>query len=206
MIKREITWTNFADEEVTREYYFHITKAEAVEEFLGFIKGGDANDFGTILKEVIASKDSKKIVGHFKTLLTASVGLRSADNRLFIKDEATTREFQFSGAMDELLMWMFQNADGAAAFIMGMFPAEFVKNAEDQGLIKDGRIVSIELTTEASPFPGAGIVSVTPVEEKDDRPAWIRENRDPTKNEMMVMSKEQFQEIWLAKQAKAGAE
>lgn len=204
MIQREITWTNFADEEVSKTYYFHITKAEAVEEFLGFAKGSNVNDFETILKEIIASRDNKKIIGHFKTLLIASVGLRSADGRQFIKDEEITKEFKYSGAMDELLMWMFQNADGAAEFILGMFPKEFVQVGEEKGVIKDGKIVDVNLIVSATPVPEKMPYEMVdlgkipdPPKPIDDRPVEVIDDRKDelkkyTRGELMAMSDDDF--------------
>lgn len=256
MIKRHVDWTDYAGRKQSKDWYFHLSRAELTEKAILLMGDGDtAEDIQAKLQAVIDTKDNKFIIKTFKELLVESVGLKSADGSQFIKNDENRSLFQYSGAMDEVVLWMFMNPFEAGKFIQGMVPDDVLAEAEKAGTIKTAQIRDLSLNTEASVFPGAGVEKASPqlfekklveafqadgvdakipepragidglddlkpdpatiinaadldamtdeqlralaagdpLDEKvDTRPKWLQENRKPTKQELMKMSREEL--------------
>lgn len=123
MLKKTITYETFDGEEVTEDFYFHLSKADLVE--LEMSKKGGLEEW---LKRVIASQDGKAIMEEFKNLIMMSVGERSEDGKRFRKDVQLRHNFRDSPAYDVLFMELITNADKAAEFVNGIIP----RNLEQQ--------------------------------------------------------------------------
>ncbi len=80
MLKRTITYTNFNDEEVSEDFFFHLSKAELVELEMSH-KGG----LSEMLERIIADEDGKTIIEEFKNVIMKSYGKKSPDGKRFIK-------------------------------------------------------------------------------------------------------------------------
>jgi hypothetical protein len=122
------------------------------------------------LQKIIATNDGGAIISAFKDIVTKSVGRRSEDGRRFMKSPDITNEFLQTEAYSEMFMSLVTDATAASEFIKGIVPQEMSQKIEN-----------VELPAE------------------DDRPAWIREDREPTKQEMLVMSQEQLREAYTRK-------
>jgi len=117
MLKKTITFTDFNGEEQKEDFYFNISRAEAIE-WDSEHKGG----MKAVLERLIAEKDGKAIYAIFKDLIRRSIGKKSDDGRRFIKTEEIINDFMETDAYSVLLLELSQDANAAAAFVKGITP------------------------------------------------------------------------------------
>jgi len=174
MFKKTIKFTDFNGNEVEEDFYFHMSKAELLE----MAATGDMQER---INRMIASKDNSEILREFKKIITASVGIRSEDGRAFIKNDEAKARFMFSPAYDELLFELISNANAASEFIRNLIPEKMQSEMKK------------EMEKIKSPF----VETDKRVHSSDDtRPAYMRENRKPTHEEMQNMNRDEFLEAW----------
>lgn len=137
MLKKTIKYTDFNGDEVSEDYFFHLSQAELVE--LELSKDGGLSD---AMKRIIDAEDGKGIVAEFKNIILMSYGVKSADGKRFIKNQKLREEFESSEAYSTLFMELVTNADASSAFINGIVPpglagtaAEITKEKEDKPVI-----------------------------------------------------------------------
>lgn len=135
MLRREIKYKNFDDEEVSDVYYFNISKSELVELEVEFKQG-----FGSMMQQIIDEKDSHEIIKYFKRIVLMAYGKKSDDGKRFIKNDQLREEFTQTPAYDALFMELATDAEKAAEFIRGALPkdmrADFDKGAAEVTEVK----------------------------------------------------------------------
>lgn len=119
MLKKQITYTNFNDEEVTETFYFNLNQSEIIE-WEHERPGGFAN----WLQEIINMKEAKDILEAFKRIILMGVGEKSEDGRHFVKNEEIKKKFEAHAAYPVLYMEMLQDSDKAVEFFQGIIPKE----------------------------------------------------------------------------------
>jgi hypothetical protein len=117
LLKKSITYTNFADEEVTEDFFFHLSKAEMVE-----LELSEQGGLSKKLQEIVASNDGNTIIQTFKDLVLKAYGQKSHDGKRFIKTQELRDEFQSTEAYSVLFMELVTNAEAAAEFVNGVVP------------------------------------------------------------------------------------
>ena len=175
MLKKIIKFHDLDGNELTEEFYFNLTKAEIAEMELS--KNGG---FSTMLNDIVAAQDGEMIVATFKEIITKSVGRRSEDGRRFIKTQEITDDFVQTEAYSELFMELATDAEAGSNFVKAVMPADIAAK------------ISEDVVPE---LPGAQDSNFGSKTAEDTRPAWIREDREPTKAELMSMSREQVVEV-----------
>lgn len=123
MITKTITFTDYNGVERTEDFYFNLTKAEAMKMQMGTVGG-----LAEMIQEITAKQDVPKIMKVFETIILKSYGEKSPDGRRFIKNDNLSKEFSETEAYSELFMELCTDADAAAKFINGVLPAELQKN------------------------------------------------------------------------------
>lgn len=134
MLRKTIKYTDFNDEEVEEEYFFHLSKAELVELEMSR-KGGLLQS----LQNIIAAEDTAALIKEFKYILLLSYGKRSLDGRRFIKNQELRDEFESSEAYSTLFMELVSDTDAAIAFFNGIVPTELSAEAARQAGIDPER-------------------------------------------------------------------
>ena len=125
MLKKTITYKElFSDEEVTEDFFFHLSKAELVEMELSH-RGGLSES----LQAIITAEDGKGIVDEFKKIILGAYGKRSEDGRRFVKNATIREEFESSEAYSTLFMELVTNTDAAIEFINGIVPQGLAEEA-----------------------------------------------------------------------------
>lgn len=181
MLKKTIEFEDLNGNEVSEDFYFHMTKAELLE-----LEMGTEGGFEQHLQNIIKSRKGADIIGEFKKIILMAYGEKSEDGRRFIKNQELRDDFSQTEAFSVLFMDLATNAGEAALFINGIVPA---------GLAED--MAKLAEATDQSKTKNDG----DELEEiEDPRPLWVQENREPTKLEMSKMSRE---ELVLAFQAKS---
>lgn len=122
MLKKTITSTDlFTNTTTTADYYFNLTKAEAVE--INLIED---------LEDVSKSTDPKAIIPVFKNIINYSYGIKTRDGK-FTKDKDLTTGFLASDAYSELFLELLQDGEqGIVNFINAIlgFNVDELRNAE----------------------------------------------------------------------------
>lgn len=125
MLKKTITYQDlFTEEEITEDFFFHLSKAELVEMELSH-EGGLSES----LQKIIAAEDGKGIVDEFKNILLLSYGKRSEDGKRFVKNANVREEFESSEAYSALFMELVTDTDAAIEFINGIIPQGMAEEA-----------------------------------------------------------------------------
>lgn len=119
MIKKTVTYEDFAGNKVTEDCYFNLTETELLE--LQFrVEGG----WGEWLQSIVDSNDVSQIFKEFKFILGASYGVRSEDGRSFHKSDTIREHFLSSLAFNEIVLSFFQNPTAASDFVSQLIPKE----------------------------------------------------------------------------------
>jgi len=125
VLKKTITYKDFNGEEVSEDFFFHLSKAELVELEMSH-KGG----LSAALERIIAAEDNQGIIAEFKNIILTAYGKRSEDGKRFIKNQELRDEFTSTEAYSTLFMELVTDTDAATAFINGIIPADMIAEAE----------------------------------------------------------------------------
>ncbi len=131
MLKKTMTYTDFDGNERTEDFYFNLTRAEALEMELSHT-GGLVNT----INKIVAEQDTKKLIEMFKDLIIKAYGEKSLDGKRFVKTQEVKDAFIQTEAYSDLFMELATNADSAVAFVNGITPVvpEIDKGKQEKGL------------------------------------------------------------------------
>jgi hypothetical protein len=166
MFKKTITFKDFNDQEQTKDFYFHMSKAELLA------MAADGNAMMARIERIIQAQDGRAILQEYRQVLSDAVGVRSEDGSRFIKDDDAKSQFLDSPAFDELLMELCTDADASVEFIRQLIPESMQKEMQKQ----------LAKQKDQDPFK----------EPEDVRPAWLKEGRTPTDEELRDMSQDEL--------------
>ena len=119
MLKKTITYTDYNGTERTEDFYFNLSKAEITEMELS-MEGG----MRAYIKKIIAAKSQLALVTLFKEIVMKAYGKKSADGRLFMKNDAIRAEFEAHPAYSMIYMDLVTDEAKASAFVNGIMPAD----------------------------------------------------------------------------------
>lgn len=138
MLKREINYEDFDGNQVTDTFYFNLNRTELIELEVEYEGGLQA-----ALQRIIETKDNKKLIEEFKKIILASYGVKSDDGKRFVKSDVLREEFTQTAAFDALFMDLATNDKSASAFIIGILPKDFTKDANQAELeLKTATVLS----------------------------------------------------------------
>lgn len=175
MFKKTIKYFDFNDVEHEEEFYFHMSKADLIE------MAADG-DLYQKLQRIIATKDNRAIFQEFKNLVRMGAGVRSADGKTFDKSPEAKAKLMDSAAFDELVLELCTNEDAAADFVKNLMPEKMLKETQQRLGLENAKPNVIDVR---NPFGD-------PTEHEDPRPLWMRENRNPTQEELRGMSADEL--------------
>lgn len=119
MLKQTIKFHDLDGNEVEDDFYFHVNKAELAK--MVMTRGEDPEVW---LQTIIDSNDGQVIIDAFEMLVKMAYGVRSEDNRRFIKTEDVWLDFYQSDAYSVFFMQLVTDAGFGAKFINGVMPAD----------------------------------------------------------------------------------
>lgn len=120
MLKRNITFEDYDGNEVTKEYYFHLSEAEIIELEVSYKKGLEQT-----IKDIVAAGDRQTLIAEFKRLILLSYGVREGNR--FVKNDELREEFIQTNAYSTLFMELATNDKAAAEFMNGIIPSRLAK-------------------------------------------------------------------------------
>ena len=182
--------------EIEETYYFHMNEAELAKMRLSH--GGDLEAY---MRKIVATQDADAMIALFEEIILTTVGKKSDDGKRFIKDDGRiAREFKETDAYSVLFLELLQG-DGSnfLAFFRQVIPSKsqqkFEENLKAQGRIADA-VEQLQTAPEAKAIvdvlPNFEEASQQRPQPKDDVPAFIREKRPPTKEELLAMTPEEI--------------
>ena len=166
MLKKTIQYQDLDGNTLSDDFYFHISMSEISKLELG-TEGGMAEK----LKKLVAASKGKDIIEQFEGILRMAYGVRSEDNKRFIKNEQVWNDFYQSDAYNVLFMQLISDPGASSEFVAGILPANFEQEVaritqnrpQDTPPVKqnvfEGQVphASTEL-----PYSAADIMSMTP--------------------------------------------
>jgi hypothetical protein len=173
MLKKTITYKDFDENPVTRDFWFHLTKAEIAEHLIAKGEG-----FEKYLNGIASTNDMAKILPLFKEIIALTVGERDEENRRFVKSPEITNSFMASEAYSELFFEFMTDVSAFVQFIQGVVPKDFAEKVD----FTTGKLKVQEDAAIARP-----IEDVELPKEK----AWD----DFTADEVMAMSQADFDKL-----------
>lgn len=123
MLIKRIKYEDFNGEEREEDFYFNLTKTELVKWNLSTTGGLEQ-----LMKRIVDTKDSTKLLEIFDEIISRAYGVRSDDGKRFIKSKELTEEFRETLAYDQLFMNFMQNPDDYVAFLKGIVPADIASD------------------------------------------------------------------------------
>lgn len=125
MIKKTIKYKGFDGVEYEEDFYFNLTKAEALE-----METSASGGLTKQLQHIISTSDNKKIMDTFKEIILGSYGVKTADGKQFIKSPSEIAAFKYSQAYSELYMELATDENAAVEFVKGILPKSLVDSAK----------------------------------------------------------------------------
>ena len=119
MYKITKTYEDFNGNERTEDFYFNLTKAEAIKMELSSKGGLDA-----YIQRIVKEQDTPKIIALFEELICASYGVKSDDGKHFVKSPEALEDFKSTQAFSDIYTELATDAEKASAFINGITPNE----------------------------------------------------------------------------------
>lgn len=126
MLKREITYEDpFEGGEVTKTFYFNLTRAEITQwEFS--IRGGLRAHLESVMQD--PEENAKDIMAAIEDLIRRSYGKRDGSN--FIKNDQIWEEFKSSEPYSQMFWDLCTDAEKAAEFMNAIVPKELAQGQE----------------------------------------------------------------------------
>lgn len=160
MLKKDITYTDFDEEEHTETFYFNLSKSELAQ--IALESSAEGTDVTESLRSLIASNDPKKIIPAFKNVIGMTVGIRSEDGKTFKKSPEISEDFLNSPAFDSLFMELITDPKAATEFITGAIPKD----------LREQAVAEVNLPQEELPWANreptqAELASMTPEQMRD---------------------------------------
>lgn len=115
MYKKTIKYVDFNGTEREEDFYFHMTKAEAIKAEMTE-KGG----LTATINQIAEEEDTENLFRLFEKIVRMSYGKRSADGRSFVKKAEYADEFLASEAYSNLFMEFMEDSSKANEFINGI--------------------------------------------------------------------------------------
>lgn len=119
MLKKTIEYVDYDGNKRKEDFWFNLSKAEIME--MELLQDGGLEK---LIKKIISTQNTPKLVELFKTLILKSYGEKSDDGRRFIKSPELTKEFTETEAYSQLFMELAVDADAAANFVNGIIPSD----------------------------------------------------------------------------------
>ena len=136
MIKINIPYTDYNENQRNEDFYFNLSKFEAAELAVElpdnvsdvFDINEENNDVSEATSSLIEKLGYKGIMDFIKTLVRKAYGVKSSDGKRFIKSKELYEEFEQSPAYSEFMMRLLSDEKAASDFVAGIIPTSLVSD------------------------------------------------------------------------------
>ena len=125
MFKKHIVYTDYNGVQREEDFYFNLTKAEAIEMELS-TTGGMAE----YITRIVNAQDYPTLVKIFKEIILKAYGEKRPDGKRFVKSEELSTAFAQTEAYSELFTELATDADKAAEFVNRIVPANIAPKSD----------------------------------------------------------------------------
>jgi hypothetical protein len=174
MFKKTITWTDLNDQERTTELYFHLSKLDLGEFQQKLV------EWQVQFQNAMKADDLASGMRVWTEIVRFGIGVKSEDGSRFVKTETVKDDLMESPAVEELIYGFALNPAEALDFIAALLPKE----------LSDKFAELMKADSAMSEFVKK------PVEVEDNRPAWEKENRNPTSAEFATLTPDQQKAVY----------
>lgn len=191
MLKKPITFENLDGDEITEVFYFHLSQAELVK--MQISHGGDLQ---TYVARILKEQNAEAIMAMFDEIILSTVGRRSSDGKRFEKEDGQiAKEFKETDAYSVLFTELLSNeGKNFQEFFTGVIPNKMQdkmkENLQTQTQARLGE--AAEKIQKSDETPKAPAFDLSKVQEDHEDPRWMKEGREPTREEMLKMSPAEF--------------
>lgn len=186
MLKQTINYEDFDGNPSVDTLYFNLSKTELTENLELSKQFEYLNELFQGEERQLSVDEVQKVLNLVKEVMRLSYGVKSPDGKRFQKGGDIWAEFTETAAYDAFLYSLFEDPNKANNFLLGVFPKDLVEEAKMQ--IEAGIAPQVIENAQTRTLPSE------PEEEESKIPAYIRENREPTRDELLNMSREEMLE------------
>lgn len=126
MLKKTIEFENYNGEKVTKDFHFHLNKAEVIK---WSMTDGNYNLVDK-LERLFEAGNAKELMNTFDELIRTSYGVPSIDGMRFEKSEEILNSFVQTEAYSILFTELVTNAKAAADFIKAIIPKDIAAEVD----------------------------------------------------------------------------
>lgn len=143
MYKKTLTYEDFEGNEVTKDFYFHLTEAE-ITEMETSVEGG----YGTYLKKIAKEKNTEKLIEYMKFLIGKSYGIKTEFGFTKVAPDGAPaiRYFESTNAFSELFMLLATNDLEAVEFCKGILPKKLRDQVSDEAIAEEAKKLTGDAT------------------------------------------------------------
>lgn len=187
MLKHSVSYTDFNGDAQTEVLYFNLTKSEMLEmmDLLPRLEKWQELANGVSPDNTLTSQQVLDMVDIVKYLVEKSYGQRSEDGKKFYKSPGVYEDFKSMAVYDEFIFGLFEDPEKAVAFMSNIIPKDIPG-----------------MDNVVLPTSPTQLVELPQPESADPRPAYIREDREPTQRELANMSRGELEEAFRRKNSK----
>jgi hypothetical protein len=128
MHRHPVTYTDFNDNQKSKELYFNLSEAELTKLQKDYLHEGGIQ---AVMNRAVVSGDTAQLLDFFELLVRRSYGIKSPDGEIFDKSEKIWNDFENSAFYSDLYMSFFQDEGRVGqAFIRAVMPADLINKAE----------------------------------------------------------------------------
>ena len=131
MLKHTMTYPDFNDNQVTKTFYFNLTKAEIIE-----LEADTPGGFGAQLQRIVESGSVPDMIKEFKNIILLSYGVKSDDGESFVKSEDLRQKFVSTAAYAELYTKLATDDKFAVEFITAVLPSDIQEEIKKANTIR----------------------------------------------------------------------
>lgn len=178
MLKKTITFKSVDGDTLTEDFYFNLNIDELMD-LEESVEGGLAERMQQIA-DATGENKGLEVMNIFRKIIVMSVGERVDNGRRFDKrDGQVGKEFLQTDAFNRLFLELVTNAQNGADFINALIPAELFEEMK-KALEESKKTEDVQLPP-------------------DEEPVWVKENREPTQQELQSMTQEQLLDAFARK-------
>lgn len=127
MLKKEITYTNYNEEEVTVSEYFNLNKTQAMR----YVSSNGGMD--KYVQKLLDEKDNNKFIDFIEDLVWKAYGKRDPENpEVFDTSEEVKDAFTKTLAYDELVYELLSKEGAFIEFFIGIMPKDIREKMQEQ--------------------------------------------------------------------------
>ncbi len=193
MLKKKIRFEDLEGNMREEEFYFHFSQAELAKLQLRYEARGGMEAY---FKQIMKDKDVDALMEAFDYIITGSIGEKGLDGKRFEKKNgAIAAAFKETDAYSVLFMELVSGGGQAfQEFLQGCLPNGLQERlAANESA--NTRATTATATALETPVPAFVEVQPQPAS-RDGVPPFIRENRPPTKEELLAMTPEQINQAF----------